>query len=290
MKKVPREKAFYFFTSMGNYTGEDASSLEEFLEKVKEIENESLEYHLYRGDFEKWIREVWGLIILAEKISKIKNQNLKGEVLREQIYDLVSNCLEVLKEQAPSPVRGKVEKVENEANLLVTYDRANPFASQYEVKQVLKEVGEENPRFLYSRVWGLFKVCIGMDPKEAAKKLDALCRKNPSKFWFTYHWVPVEKWCPSTIKEMSVIVKQFTQRIMPEERWRIRVNKRFYPKYHTIELIECLAEHVDRPNVDLENADKTIRIEIIGEEAALSLLRPREHFSVNQVKNEILTK
>ena len=69
----------------------------------------------------------------------------------------------------------------------------------------------------------------------------------------------------------------------------MRVNKRFYEKFHTQELIEVLTKHVDRPKVDLENPDKTIRIEIIGEEAALSLLKPREHFSVNEVKNEILT-
>lgn len=135
--------------------------------------------------------------------------------------------------------------MENEANLLVTFDRANRFAAQYEVKQVLGEVGEENPRFLYSRVRGLFNIRIKMDPKEAAKKLDALCREDPSKFWYTYHWVPVEKSCPSTIKEMSVIVKQFAERIIPEERWRIRVHKRFYEKYHTSELIELLAQHVD---------------------------------------------
>jgi len=128
-----------------------------------------------------------------------------------------------------------------------------------------------------------------MEPKEAAKKLDALCRGDPSKFLFTYHWVPVEKWCPSTIKEMSKIVEQFAKRINPKERWRMRVNKRFYEKFHTQELIEVLTKHVDRPKVDLENPDKTIRIEIIGEEAALSLLKPREHFSVNEVKNEILT-
>lgn len=108
MKKVPKEKVFYFFTSIGNYTGEDASSLEEFLEKVKEIESKSLEFHLYRGDFEKWIREVWEFDELSEKLSEIINLNLKGESLRGQIYDLVSNYLEVLKEQAPSPVRGEV--------------------------------------------------------------------------------------------------------------------------------------------------------------------------------------
>ncbi len=180
--------------------------------------------------------------------------------------------------------------MEEKANLLVTFDPENLLGAKYEVKETLEEVGEENPEFLHSRVFGLFKIRIHMDPKEATKELDALCRKDPSKFWFTYHWIPVEEWCRSTIEETSEIVKEFAKRIDLEERWRMRINKRFYERYHTRELIEQLTKHVDRPNVDLENPDKTIRIEIIGEEAALSLLKPGEHFSVNDVKEKVLTR
>jgi len=32
LRTVSREKAFYFFTSIGNYTGISASSLKEFME------------------------------------------------------------------------------------------------------------------------------------------------------------------------------------------------------------------------------------------------------------------
>ena len=58
LKTLPREKAFYFFTSIGNYTGESAASLKEFMEKINQVNVKSLEFHLYRGDFEKWITEV----------------------------------------------------------------------------------------------------------------------------------------------------------------------------------------------------------------------------------------
>jgi len=97
LKKVPKENAFYFFTSVGNYIGENASSLEEFLEKVKDIDSKSLEFHLSRGDFEKWIREVWGYEELAERMSKTEKLNLKGESSRTHIYNTVSNYLEIRK-------------------------------------------------------------------------------------------------------------------------------------------------------------------------------------------------
>jgi tRNA acetyltransferase TAN1 len=181
-----------------------------------------------------------------------------------------------------------VKNVNEAVNLLVTFDPMNYGEARAEVVKVLKEVGEDKPEFLYSGVRGLFQVKVGTNPRDVTGRLDALCRTDPSKFWYTYHWIPVEKWCSSTIREMSDVVKEFAERIKPNERWRMRINKRFYEKYHTDELIEKLTKHVDRPNVDLENPDKTIRIEIIGKEAALSLLEPKEHFSVNDVKDEVL--
>jgi len=159
-----------------------------------------------------------------------------------------------------------------------------------EVIDALREVGEAHPVFLSSDVSGVFMVRIDIDSKETARKLDALCRTDPSRFQCTYHWIPIERWCPSTVEEMSGVVKEFAERIKPDESWRMEIHKRFYRTFHTYELIEKLAQHVDRPKVDLKSPQKTIRIEIIGGEAGLSLLGPKEHLSVNKVKTETLTK
>ena len=88
---------------------------------------------------------------------------------------------------------------------------------------------------------------------------------------------------------MATVLEAWATRIDPDERWRIQINKRFYTAHHTRELIDNLAQHVDHPYVDLEHPDKTIRIEIIGDTAALSLLTPREHFSVHDVKKKVFT-
>jgi tRNA(Ser,Leu) C12 N-acetylase TAN1 len=177
----------------------------------------------------------------------------------------------------------------NAANLLITYDVANRFAAHDEIRQVLTIVGEEQPDFLPSRVHGLVQISVTQDPKAVTLHLDALCRTDPSRFWYTYHWIPVETWCPATIPALSDVVTAFAARIDPDERWRLRINTRFYTAHHTRELIDALAQLVARPHVDLEHPDKTIRIEIIGDTAALALLTPREQFSVHDVKNEVFT-
>jgi len=96
IKTIPREKAFYFFTSIGNYTGESASSLKEFMERINEVNVKSLEFHLYRGDFEKWIAEVLEDKELAEEIRKLQKFNLVGDTLRKQLYTIILRHLEYL--------------------------------------------------------------------------------------------------------------------------------------------------------------------------------------------------
>ena len=97
LRKVPRENAFYFFTSIGNYTGENAASLEEFVKKIKEVDAKSLEFHLYRGDLEKWVEETLEDKELAEKIRSLKSLSPTGSSLRNQLYLIVSKRYEVLK-------------------------------------------------------------------------------------------------------------------------------------------------------------------------------------------------
>jgi alpha-amylase len=101
---LPREKAFYFFTSIGNYTGESATSLKEFMEKINRVNVKSLEFHLYRGDFEKWITEVLQDEELAVEVRKLQKFNLTGDALRNQLYVTVSRRLKRLTSQ-PSPTR-----------------------------------------------------------------------------------------------------------------------------------------------------------------------------------------
>ena len=88
--KLLQEKAFYFFTSVGNYTGENAASLEEFVKITRKVDIKSLEFHLYRGDFERWIAETLGDKELAEEIKDLKRQNLVGNDLRNKLSLILS--------------------------------------------------------------------------------------------------------------------------------------------------------------------------------------------------------
>ena len=94
-KELSKEKAFYFFTAIGNYTGESATSIEDFLKKIEHIDIKSIEFHFYRGDFEKWMAEIIGDKELVDQIKKLKDQNLTGGKLRNQLHQIISKRYEM---------------------------------------------------------------------------------------------------------------------------------------------------------------------------------------------------
>jgi hypothetical protein len=100
LRKLSRENAFYFFTSIGNYIGENAASLEEFVKRIGEVNAKSLEFHFYRGDFEKWIAEVLEDGELAEDILGLKKRKPVGDTLRSRLRDIASKRFEKLKSES----------------------------------------------------------------------------------------------------------------------------------------------------------------------------------------------
>ncbi|MCW4053580.1 MAG: DUF5752 family protein [Candidatus Bathyarchaeota archaeon] len=82
---VPKDTAFHFNTGFGQPTGFSAESLKDFYEIVKRVAAASLDFHLYRGDFENWIRNALKDPVLAYELISLKKETLKGEELRQRI-------------------------------------------------------------------------------------------------------------------------------------------------------------------------------------------------------------
>jgi hypothetical protein len=99
LRPVSYPEAFLFFTDVGQYIGELASSLNDFCEKLKKIPLKSVEFHFERGDFEKWIRETLRDENLANMLSKI-GKSIRGEELRTTIQRMVERRLSQLEKIA----------------------------------------------------------------------------------------------------------------------------------------------------------------------------------------------
>jgi hypothetical protein len=75
LRTLNNEEAFHFYEAVSRSTGQSASSLHEFLEKVESVKLESLVFHLERKDFKNWIANTLKDPKLAQKIELISTKN-----------------------------------------------------------------------------------------------------------------------------------------------------------------------------------------------------------------------
>ena len=83
------EIAFNFYVNIDKPLDFSAQSLGEFYREVREVCSDAIEFHLYRGDFENWLRDVCRDSELAEAFGAVKAEGLKGEDLRRALLKAV---------------------------------------------------------------------------------------------------------------------------------------------------------------------------------------------------------
>jgi predicted transcriptional regulator len=86
---VQKDMAFHFYTGIGQPTGFSAESLKDFYELAKRVTTDSLEFHLYRGDFENWLKTSFKDAALADEFADMKKTKLRGENLRKEIIKVI---------------------------------------------------------------------------------------------------------------------------------------------------------------------------------------------------------
>ncbi len=90
LTKTSQEKAFHFYTAMHKPLNVYACGLKDFSEKIGTVDAASLEFHLQRGDFEKWFATI-GDIELAKKMALLKATGIKGDQIRTKLKEIVDN-------------------------------------------------------------------------------------------------------------------------------------------------------------------------------------------------------
>lgn len=96
LRSVSPEEAFHFYKDLDQYLQVFANSLNDFCGKIQTVDVKSVEFHMPRGDFERWFDGL-GDSELGKKLSNIRSMDLSGENLRRTVYETVKSRLEELK-------------------------------------------------------------------------------------------------------------------------------------------------------------------------------------------------
>ncbi len=87
-EKVTPEWGFYFYEAFNKPVFEAAFNLDDLKKKMAKVPVASLEFHQSRGDFTRWIHEVFKETQLAERIA---NMSSTGEALRLELLNALGN-------------------------------------------------------------------------------------------------------------------------------------------------------------------------------------------------------
>ncbi len=114
LRRLPAGMGFTFSYDFARSSGLTVHSLDEFYLTLKTVDISSIRFHVERGDFERWLRQVVGDDKLADEIAKIgkSSKKLKGEALRKKVLLAIERRIKQLKKitnEAPSSLKAREE-------------------------------------------------------------------------------------------------------------------------------------------------------------------------------------
>lgn len=99
---VVYDRAFFFYEGVGKPTGDFSISLADFCNKIKTVSTKSLAFHLKRGDFENWIRDVIGDVELSDRIASLKEKKTvwkRETTIRSKLHTIVKDRIAELQDK-----------------------------------------------------------------------------------------------------------------------------------------------------------------------------------------------
>ena len=168
-------------------------------------------------------------------------------------------------------------------NLVVSTYRARENDCISELWYLLREMGDERVSATPTGLPGLVLARTSLDPVEVVERMRREAEENPWYFRFILKVVPVQVVVEARVDEIARAALELAERGIGEgESYKIVVRKRL-SDLDTREIIGAIAPKLDR-RVDLESPDKIIAVEIIGDRAGVSVIRPEHVVSLQRIR------
>ena len=174
----------------------------------------------------------------------------------------------------------------NNFNLLVSTSRFNEVNAKAEIWFTLLMCGDKYPIILGIKYPGLITAATNIDTKEVMRKIKKILEKDSNFFQFILKIVPVDYVCETNLN----LIKDFIEKYYPlyinkEDSFKIELKRRKNEIIERDAIIESVAKII--PNrVDLDNPDKIIRIELLGNVSGISFLNPDDIFLIHNKYNK----
>jgi tRNA acetyltransferase TAN1 len=174
-----------------------------------------------------------------------------------------------------------VFSIELDFNHLISCIRNRERNAALEVEDLISHVaGDESVETELTGIRSLIVARTTLEPREVIRKLRTLAIEDPWRFQYTLKYVPIDLVVQTNVDLIAEASKRLIPRIKTDESFRITCNKR-HSQLHCTEIVRSVAALVER-KVDLENPDKVLQIEVIGDRTGVAML---EHHDVLSLDN-----
>jgi tRNA acetyltransferase TAN1 len=165
-------------------------------------------------------------------------------------------------------------------NLLVSTSRYNETNAKSELWFTLLMCDDSYPIISGIPFPGLVTAFTNLNPKEVISKIKAIQDKNPNYFQFILKIIPIDFICETDVKTIEKIIQENLKHYIDKsESFKITLKRRHHQKIERNTFIERIAELLEN-SVDLENPDKIIRIEVLGNITGVSFLTKKEIITI----------
>ena len=169
-------------------------------------------------------------------------------------------------------------------NLVVSTSRGNEKNTCSEMWYLLGEVGDRGSTVEPTPAIGLVVAKTKLEVIKAVHDLRGLLKERPWEFKYTLKLVPIQSVSEAKVDAIQSSALALAQKIGENETFRITVEKR-HTGLSSKTIIDTIAKKVDR-KVNLENPDRIIVIDVIGDLAGVALVRSDDILSVEREKRK----
>lgn len=170
-------------------------------------------------------------------------------------------------------------------NLIITCPRHFEEEASEEVKRILIELGDQKPKIIISSMPGILTGITTLNPIEFIEKIREKILDEPWSIRYCLRIIPIQGVCKTNIKEIEDEILKKIGVIQSEDSYRITIEKR-NSKVSSDEIISKIAKNISN-KVSLDSPDWVILIEIIGDEAGVSVIRNNNILSVEKTKRSL---
>jgi tRNA acetyltransferase TAN1 len=170
--------------------------------------------------------------------------------------------------------------------MLVGCPRDRERAARSEVQYFIGDLLEDAElKVANTHVSGLLACRTGLDPFEVIHRLTEMANENAYQFRFAIKFTPLERCVNSEIPEIVAAVEELSDKIDPNDSFRVTVRRR-HTELESMEVVKAAASVVSR-TVNLDDPDRTVWIEIVGEWAGVSILdQKRDILSIMTMRDD----